>query len=373
MVDSSDRLLPYVTHVGSSNTPSRCVAHCRSRGYIFSGVQSTGWCLCGNTAPPSSKLVPMNQCNERCPGDSSKLCGGQWRMNVVAVPWDGQCVVDTANSIASLLPHLKWLQSRETALTCVAYCRSIGYLFSGVKNGNECRCGNSAPPSSKVAPKDQCNKPCPGDSSQMCGASSRMNVYGTTADCGSSWKQLGSHCYNFFGEKLTWTAAQARCVREGGHLASVQSLEENQFLDGLRRLDSSSEKTVWIGGTDIDAEGSWLWSDGSAWKYTNWHSEEPNNSGGSEDCVQIREGGEWNDDSCSKTRTFICEKQGLISYVMGCSGGDSCCTDTARCGYGEGDCDSDNDCQHGLGCGRNNCRTLNPTLDSFDSTDDCCA
>ena len=87
-------------------------------------------------------------------------------------------MVDSAHR---LLSHLKWLQSTETAITCVAYCRSIGSLFSGTQNGNECRCGNSAPPSSKVAPMDQCNKPCPGDSSQMCGAGWRMNVVATTA------------------------------------------------------------------------------------------------------------------------------------------------------------------------------------------------
>ena len=53
-----------------------------------------------------------------------------------------------------------------------------------------------------------------------------------------------------------------------------------------------------------------------------------------------------------------------------CNGGDSCCgANGYKCGEGEGDCDSDNDCQPGLICHQqlNNCKG-----DGFDSTDDCC-
>jgi len=50
-----------------------------------------------------------------------------------------------------------------------------------------------------------------------------------------------------------------------------------------------------------------------------------------------------------------------------CVGGDACCTDRGNCGIGEGDCDTDDDCQSGLVCGRDNC-----VGEGFDSTDDCC-
>ena len=51
-----------------------------------------------------------------------------------------------------------------------------------------------------------------------------------------------------------------------------------------------------------------------------------------------------------------------------CSGEDSCCTSSKKCGVDEGDCDWNSDCQDGLVCGIDNC----PDKPSFDNTDDCC-
>ena len=50
--------------------------------------------------------------------------------------------------------------------------------------------------------------------------------------------------------------------------------------------------------------------------------------------------------------------------MLGCIGGDDCCTPSNKCGEDEGDCDSDNDCQGGLKCGTNNCQ--------WGDWDDCC-
>lgn len=41
-------------------------------------------------------------------------------------------------------------------------------------------------------------------------------------------------------------------------------------------------------------------------KFRNWRSEEPNNSLGRENCVEIYDDGEWNDESCSQEQSFIC-------------------------------------------------------------------
>ena len=57
-----------------------------------------------------------------------------------------------------------------------------------------------------------------------------------------------------------------------------------------------------------------------------------------------------------------------ISYFQtACDGGNSCCTAENQCGVGEGDCDSDADCNPGLVCGKANC-----VGSGFDATDDCC-
>jgi len=54
--------------------------------------------------------------------------------------------------------------------------------------------------------------------------------------------------------------------------------------------------------------------------------------------------------------------------VSGCKGGNwSCCTNTNKCGDGEGDCDYDSHCKSGLVCGTNNCEGSN-----FLTGEDCC-
>jgi len=43
----------------------------------------------------------------------------------------------------------------------------------------------------------------------------------------------------------------------------------------------------WIGLTDVDEEGQFIWLDGSAAEYTNWNSGEPNNWSGNENCTEM--------------------------------------------------------------------------------------
>ena len=47
----------------------------------------------------------------------------------------------------------------------------------------------------------------------------------------------------------------------------------------------------------------------------------------------------------------------------------TCCSSSNQCGVGGGDCDTDSDCQSGLVCGSNNCRTFNSKASR---TADCC-
>ena len=49
-----------------------------------------------------------------------------------------------------------------------------------------------------------------------------------------------------------------------------------------------------------------------------------------------------------------------------CTTPESCqCSITDKCSYGEGDCDSDEECNYPLVCGRNNCRDFNTTYADY--------
>ena len=41
----------------------------------------------------------------------------------------------------------------------------------------------------------------------------------------------------------------------------------------------ANKKTVWLGMTDEQTEGTWGWTDGSPFSYKNWAKGEPNNLG----------------------------------------------------------------------------------------------
>jgi hypothetical protein len=57
----------------ADNTPDRCVAICREKGFPFAAVQYGESCLCGRTY---GKYGPADNCNMRCTGDPRQACGG---------------------------------------------------------------------------------------------------------------------------------------------------------------------------------------------------------------------------------------------------------------------------------------------------------
>ena len=121
--------------------------------------------------------------------------------------------------------------------------------------------------------------------------------------CPSEWKLFESHCYRLFENKLSWPAAEVHCQQEKGHLTSINSNGENNFLYQLKR-----GSPPWLGINDIHTEGNWVWSDGSAANFVNWHAGEPNNNG-NQDCGQMYNG-RWDDDKCQELKSFICKMKG---------------------------------------------------------------
>lgn len=117
----------------------------------------------------------------------------------------------------------------------------------------------------------------------------------TPALCQTSWVQssVNGHWYRLTAPQ-TWNAAEAEAVREGGHLATVRSLAEHDWLIG-----QFGNRQMWIGLNDAAVEGSFVWSSGEPVGYTNFCPPEPNGLPG-EDYVHMafwcldRPGG-WND------------------------------------------------------------------------------
>jgi hypothetical protein len=109
---------------------------------------------------------------------------------------------------------------------------------------------------------------------------------------------------------ITWAAAEASAVAMGGHLASITSTAENQFVYSLACTDTSLWMPLngggfgpWLGGYRLpsDPRTSFHWIDGTAFSYSNWANYQPDNYGGNEYYIQFYcDGGAltrntWND------------------------------------------------------------------------------
>ena len=67
--------------IGDDNSPARCGAECWDAGYTFFGLQNRRESYCGNTLRTQNK-APREECNVKCSGDSSKICGGSFRQSL---------------------------------------------------------------------------------------------------------------------------------------------------------------------------------------------------------------------------------------------------------------------------------------------------
>ena len=128
----------------------------------------------------------------------------------------------------------------------------------------------------------------------------------------NGWKRRGPCVYKAFMEKKVFNDAESSCKSFKGHLASIHSLGEHQFIDN--QVIPASAFHVWIGGTDQNAEGIWVWTDGSPMDYFHWEKGEPNDNThpDNEDCLEISRGRGWNDYPCSRkgvnwNNGFVCK------------------------------------------------------------------
>ncbi|VDH97392.1 Hypothetical predicted protein [Mytilus galloprovincialis] len=108
---------------------------------------------------------------------------------------------------------------------------------------------------------------------------------------------LGSCCYASYDKKTR------QCILEGSCCPQSE-------LSGDALMMKKSI-AYWLGGTDIDNEGDWMWSTSQTEiTFADWGDGQPSNSDGNEHCLQMKYeyGLTWNDDPCIYTKRFICEK-----------------------------------------------------------------
>ncbi len=88
--------------------------------------------------------------------------------------------------------------------------------------------------------------------------------------------EFNGHYYRVVNESMYWDEAESDCEFEGGHLATINSGDEQAFIMDLIE-DTGRKYNFWLGGTDEGHEGTWTWITGEPWGYTNWRVNQPDN------------------------------------------------------------------------------------------------
>jgi hypothetical protein len=83
------------------------------------------------------------------------------------------------------------------------------------------------------------------------------------------------HRYQFSPEKLTWEEAKAKAAAAGGHLATIASKEENQWVWETFVAKLPGTVSLWLGGTKDNPTQTWTWINGEPFTFTAWGEKEP--------------------------------------------------------------------------------------------------
>ena len=170
-------------------------------------------------------------------------------------------------------------------------------------------------------------------------------VFNTSVSFGGSNYYLSNTSY-------TWEEANDLATTLGGHLVTINSPDENQFLQTL------ATNTYWIGlfqninsANYSEPSGGWEWVTGECLDYQNWNVGEPNNASEMENgeiYAHMIPNGTWNDWITDSTAPFIMEINCLyplqVCEIYGCM-------DSVACNYDEVANTDDGSCTYFDECG----------------------
>uniref|UniRef100_A0A9J7WXE5 Si:ch211-232p21.6 n=1 Tax=Cyprinus carpio carpio TaxID=630221 RepID=A0A9J7WXE5_CYPCA len=127
------------------------------------------------------------------------------------------------------------------------------------------------------------------------------------SDVQEKWIRAQGRFYVFSTDVMDWNSSRERCQDLGGDLVIINNEDEQKFLS---KKVNGINNYHWIGLTDSQTEGTWLWVDNNPlnnnlWESPpdDWKSENPLDG---EDCV-ILKGEKWGDVSCLRKEKRICE------------------------------------------------------------------
>ncbi|XP_031706518.1 uncharacterized protein LOC116385325 isoform X2 [Anarrhichthys ocellatus] len=143
--------------------------------------------------------------------------------------------------------------------------------------------------------------------------------------CSPRWLLFGQRCFAFYPVWSSWTNADLMCSQKGGHLASLHTPEERQFVRQL----ANTHLPVWLGGRQAQQivttaagsslygvrtviqpnrmNGSCFWSDDSPFRISGWTNQRQGKAGEGGTCMAIKpKSGELGSAPCGDLRFYVC-------------------------------------------------------------------
>ncbi|CAG2209120.1 CD206 [Mytilus edulis] len=196
--------------------------------------------------------------------------------------WVGLSDLQTPNTY-------RWIQGQNVAFT----------FWSNLHTGNERGTCTAMRTTHPIGAWE--SRPCSEINNYICesprtGFTRPPTTLAPITPCPAGWTAFQTWCYKVYNTEKTWMIAREYCVNIGADLLSIHSEQEAVFVRDT--LSGSNSHSFWIGLNDFLKKSSFRWSDNSAYDFSKWNPNEPNNSNGKEDCVQISYKYRWNDLPC---------------------------------------------------------------------------
>ncbi|KAF2205966.1 copper radical oxidase [Delitschia confertaspora ATCC 74209] len=190
-----------------TNTVESCINNCLNLGYPVAGMEYGTQCFCDASLHNAAALAPESDCFMHCAGNFAEKCGAGNRLSVYSndtlqilpvpsiqktnLPADWKysgCLNDDFPD--HVLFYQSILKHNNTANNCISQCSKFGYNAGGLEYGEECYCGDVSDTivaGAQLVDESNCQMPCSGNSTSICGGSRKMSFYTWTGPDLHSW------------------------------------------------------------------------------------------------------------------------------------------------------------------------------------------
>ncbi|MGE3108915.1 MAG: lectin-like protein [Phycisphaerales bacterium] len=116
---------------------------------------------------------------------------------------------------------------------------------------------------------------------------------------------FNNHTY-YLTEAQSWQDAELLAVVYGGHLATIRSADENDWIRATLGFADETFRPMWIGLNDFADPGAFTWISGEPVVYTNWAEGQPDNFTGNEHVAVLDSlTGTWYDDDAQNPAAVV--------------------------------------------------------------------